>query len=124
MKTSDTIILSLQTVRLFAPHGAYEEERTHGNNFEIDLHIELPLPKGATTDVLEDTINYASVAECITTVSDQKQYYLLEAFAYDICKKVLNDYPSILSVEIEIRKLDPPIPVTMKSVAVRFSAWR
>ncbi len=121
MSETNTIRIALNTLRLFAYHGAYAEERERGNQFEIDLSVEVPIPRAATTDALEDTIDYVSLAECVHLVSGQKHYAVLEAFAYDLCHEVLALHPEVRSVTVEVRKLQPPMPHEIGSVSVRMT---
>jgi 7,8-dihydroneopterin aldolase/epimerase/oxygenase len=121
MSESTTIRIALNTLKLFAYHGAYAEERERGNHFEIDLAVEIPLPRAATSDSLEDTIDYVRLAECVHLVSSQKHYTVLEAFAHDLCKEVMELHPEVLRVTVEVRKLQPPMPHEVASVSVRMT---
>jgi 7,8-dihydroneopterin aldolase/epimerase/oxygenase len=121
MSGSSTITIGLNALRLFAYHGAYPDERERGNQFEIDMSVEIPIPQAASTDRLEDTIDYVSLAECVHLVSSQKHYVVLEAFAHDLCREVLELHPEVLRVTVEVRKLDPPMPHELDSVSVRLS---
>ena len=121
MSESNSITITLNGLRLFAHHGAYPDERERGNQFEIDLSVEVAIPRAATTDVLADTIDYVSLAECVHLVSSQKQYAVLEAFVYDLCTEVLELHPEAIRVTAEIRKLEPPMPHQMASVGIRLT---
>lgn len=121
MPGSNTITITLNELRLFAHHGAYVEERERGNHFEIDLSVEIPIPRAAESDALEDTIDYVSLAECVHLVSSQKHYAVLEAFAFDLGTEVLELHPEVVRVTVEVRKLNPPMPHEIASVGVRVS---
>ena len=121
MSEGKTITISLNAVKLFAHHGAYAEERERGNHFEIDLTVELPIPHAAESDLLDETIDYVSLVECIHLVSAEKHYSLLEAFAFDLANEVLELHPEVLKVTVEVRKLRPMIPHELESVGVKIS---
>ncbi|HYM19677.1 MAG TPA: dihydroneopterin aldolase [Candidatus Kapabacteria bacterium] len=121
MSSSENITITLSALKLFAHHGAYPEERERGNEFEIDLSVEMPKPIATITDDLEDTIDYVSLAECVHLVSSEKHYAVLEAFAYDVCKEVLELHPEVIRVTIEVKKLHPPMPHRVESVGVRLT---
>ncbi len=57
--------IELKGMTFFAYHGAMEQERKVGNSFVVDLHLFLDLTPAATSDNLEDTVNYASVYELV-----------------------------------------------------------
>jgi dihydroneopterin aldolase len=50
--------VSLEGMAFFARHGFYEEERTLGNRYEVDIAVETPLGNAATNDELAGTVNY------------------------------------------------------------------
>ena len=121
MSEVPTITILLNGVRLFAHHGAYAEERERGNEFEIDLSVMIPRPDAATTDNLEDTVDYVSLMECIHLVSSNKHYTVLEAFVFDLCQEVLELHPEVISVTAEVKKLNPPMPHPLASVSIRMT---
>jgi dihydroneopterin aldolase len=121
MPNSENITIALRQIKLFAHHGAYPEERERGNDFEIDLEVELPRPVATITDSLDDTIDYVSLVECVHLVSSEKHYVVLEAFAYDLCKEVLDLHPEVVRVSVEVRKLHPPMPHRVESVGVKLT---
>ena len=124
MSNANHITIKLRSIKLFAHHGAYEEERLSGNNFEIDIAVDMKIPIGAFSDKLADTLNYVSIVKAVTRVSAEKQYYLLEAFVNDMCKMILQEQPTIDSVTIEVRKLHPRMEVEVESVGVLLTMSR
>ncbi len=124
MSNANHITIRLNTIKLFAHHGAYEEERLNGNHFEIDIAVDMKIPIGAQSDKLEDTLDYVSLVKTVARISKEKQYYLLEAFANDICKMILQEQPTIDRVTVEVRKLHPPMELEVESVGVLLTISR
>ena len=89
-------------------HGVYDYEREKGNNFRIDVEFEVDLEKAATSDNIEDTLDYVVVYEEIAAVMD-KPVSLLERLAHQITEKLMARFPQALSVEISIAKEAPPV---------------
>jgi dihydroneopterin aldolase len=114
------MVITLHSIKLFAHHGAYESERAHGNNFEIDLSVEIEMPPACESDLLEDTVDYTSIVDIIYRVSAAKQYVTIEAFAYDICNAILKRDSRIESVAIDLKKLKPPTEGDIESAGVSF----
>ncbi len=112
------MIIRLNSIELFAHHGVYEEEIAFGNHFEIDLQCELRDAEGAVTDQLLDTLDYSKLFSAIRNVSENKRFNLLEAFAHSICKTLLGENPIIEKITVKIRKLNPPLDGSVKSVEV------
>ena len=124
MPNANHITITLHTIKLFAHHGAYEEERLNGNHFEIDIAVDMRIPIGAESDKLADTLDYVSLVKTVARISKEKQYYLLEAFANDLCKMILQEQPTIDNVTVEVRKLHPQMPVEVESVGVLLTMSR
>jgi dihydroneopterin aldolase len=109
--------IRVQSLSLFAHHGAYDEEREKGNHFEIDADILVPDTFGSVDD-LQSTLDYVSVFKIISKRSSEKRYILLERFCEDICNDVFALDDAISEVAVRVRKLNPPSDVMVKSVEV------
>ena len=112
-------IIQLQGIRFFGEHGMYEEERQVGNEFELNLSVEIKAPKKSPVS-LEDTVNYVEIYRIAEEVfSERKQ--LLETCAMEIAEKLHEQFPEILKVDVSIKKIKPPITNFSGSVAVSFT---
>ena len=114
-----TFTIQLHALRFFAEHGMYEEERAVGNEFEVNISLEVKAPKEKIRS-LEDTINYTEVYR-ITKEIFSKRKPLLETLAMDIAERIQAQFDGIESVLITIRKLNPPITNFSGSVAITYS---
>src|SRR5947209_8200355 len=108
--------INLNSIEVFAYHGAYEEEAKNGNHFEIDLHVEVPDSRGMITDRLEDALDYTKLLSAVLSVSESKRFILLEAFASNIGEKILDEFREVKNITIKIRKLNPPMNASVKNV--------
>ena len=97
----------LKNVQFFAYHGLYPEEAVNGNMFEVDLSLQYtrqePIQK------IEETIDYVALYEILKTQMQQRRE-LLETLGKEICDFIKEKYPQIISIHIDICKLNPPIP--------------
>jgi dihydroneopterin aldolase len=113
------MFIRLNGIKIFAYHGVYDEEIRSGNHFEIDLEVEMPNTIGKT-DTLADTLDYLELYKSVIAVSEKRRYNLLEAFASDICTKILETFVETEYVGVKVRKLNPPIGGEIKNVEVEF----
>jgi dihydroneopterin aldolase len=97
----------LKNVQFFAYHGLYPEEALNGNIFEVDLTVRYS--KQEVITCIEDTIDYAALFD-ILKIQMQKRRDLLETLGREICDDIKGRFPQIISIEIDIRKQNPPIP--------------
>jgi dihydroneopterin aldolase len=100
--------IALEGLEFHSFHGVYPHERESGNWFEVDIAVETDFLKAAVHDELADTVNYETLF-CIVRDEMENPSKLLETVAEHIIEEVLQQFPSVLSVEFKIAKLNPPI---------------
>lgn len=118
----ELLTISLERVRMFGNHGVFVQEQTVGAEYEVSIVITMPPPAGCDTDLLDNTLSYAQLYESLKREfaihSD-----LIEHLAKRIAIAITDTWPYILSAEIKITKLAPPIPSFQGSAAVKYT-WR
>jgi dihydroneopterin aldolase len=69
------------------------------------------------TDRLEDTVDYAEVADIVALAATERSYKTLERLCHVICERLAERFGSD-SVTVRAAKPEPPIPLAMEEVAV------
>jgi dihydroneopterin aldolase len=118
-----TPVIELRGVELFAYHGVLEEERRTGQLFLVDLELEPLDAVAATSDLIEDAVDYRDVVTVVRSVSDATAYRLLEAFATAIAEALLERLP-LRRVAVRVRKPDVALGVPVEHAAVRVERRR
>jgi len=116
LDVSDQIILT--GVRAFGYHGVYDEERREGQEFVVDLVLDVDTRAAAASDDVADTVHYGELAEQIAALVAADPVDLLETLAARIADAVL-ERPSVAGVQVTVHKPAAPIPVPFGDVAVR-----
>lgn len=106
----DKIIL--KNVELYGYHGYYKEENFLGQRFRITVEAAADLGDSKVSDELGDTTSYVDVYEVLKRVFHSRNYKLLEHLGHDIGKAILDAFPRISSLSVEIMKPEVPVPVT------------
>lgn len=101
----DDVTVRLLSLSCYGYHGVYEEEREQGQRFVVDVEISLHALRAGDTDELDDTIDYAKIAEIVTDVIQGPSVSLLERLAAIIADRILED-PRVTSVAVTILKPD------------------
>ena len=101
-------IVSLEGMAFFARHGFYEEEQKLGNRYEVDIAVETPLTDAAQRDELAGTVNYEGLYRIVREEMETPSK-LLEHVASRILERTCREFSTILSVEVSISKLNPPV---------------
>jgi len=104
--------LSVKDIRFRSKHGHFEFEREIGNSFSIDLICRTDLRQAAVTDRLEDTLDYAPAVDAVAEIMNGESVHLIETLLDRIGKSLMARFPEIMSLEVRLRKLKPPIPHT------------
>jgi dihydroneopterin aldolase len=109
-------LIAIEKMEFYALHGCFQEEQQIGTWFEINLTVETDTSKAEISDCLEDTIDYQSIYQ---TVKRQMEIpsKLIEHVARRIIDAVWSEFP-VTSVEITLRKLNPPLGGKMNAVAI------
>ena len=116
--TPHRAIISLHSMKFFAYHGYHDFEREAGNNFLIDIDATVELYENPNEE-LDKTVDYESIYK-IAAIHMEKEYKLLETIAFNIAKDIKDTNPLILSVQVKIMKMNPPVggPVEKSSVSI------
>lgn len=113
------ITIQLNQLLFDGYHGLHEEEKLMGNNYEVNCETVF-LEKTNKIESVSETINYVSIYEIIKRHM-QFPIPLLETLAMEIGHDIHQLFPELHSVEVCIKKMQPPIEGFRGSVGV---CWR
>ena len=103
---NDRIVL--EGMRFYGFHGVNPEERVLGQEYLVDLAVEMELGPAGASDRLEDTISYAHIYRAVRDVMEGEPRNLLEAGGQSIDDRLLAEFP-VDSVSVRVKKPHPPI---------------
>jgi 7,8-dihydroneopterin aldolase/epimerase/oxygenase len=98
-------------------HGVFESERAEGQDFVVDVALDVDISAAAQSDDLADTTDYGALALTIAAIVSGEPVNLLETLAQRIATACLAD-PRVTSVEVSVHKPAAPIPLTFDDVVV------
>lgn len=101
--------LVLKNLKFRGLHGYFDEERVTGNDFEVDLTFYTSLQESALSDDLAKTIDYSEIQKIVESIMQGDSVKLIETLAYRIGSALSAAYTNISSLEVSIRKLNPPM---------------
>ncbi len=108
-------LIVIEGMRCHAFHGVYEAERILGTDYVVDVQVNTGIAAAAAKDSLADTnVNYETVFQiCLVEMSTPRK--LLETVVTNIIKKMKYQFPAMKSVQVRVKKLNPPIFGKMQS---------
>ena len=111
------ITVHVHDLRMVGHHGVHDAERTAGQDFLFDVDLDVG-ERGASDDFTE-AVDYAEVARIVRSVSDGRQFTLIEALASAVADELERRFaPERLLVRVrkpEVRpaELDGVVGVTV-----------
>lgn len=113
---SDQIIVT--GIKAFGYHGVFPHEANEGQEFTVDLLVTLDLRAASLSDDLNETINYADLAQIAhdNIVGDRVQ--LIERLAGRIAEEISSAYSQITSVSVTVHKPHAPVTVDFEDISV------
>lgn len=117
-------IIRIEELKVFAYHGVFEEEKKNGQDFYVNAKLYSDLKKAGMTDALQDSTHYGEVCLQIEKSLTAESYDLIERAAEKTIEDILNHFPLIWKVTLELKKPHAPIPMEFESVSVEISrSW-
>jgi dihydroneopterin aldolase len=112
---SDVITLTGLTVR--GHHGVLAAERRDGQDFVIDVTLELDLRPAARSDDVTDTVHYGELAGALVRIVAGEPVNLIETLADRLVSACLAD-ARVAAATVTVHKPNAPIPHDFADVAV------
>jgi len=121
MSELDEITLTGLTV--FGYHGVFDFERRQGQEFTIDLTLQLSLSAAAASDDVADTVHYGELADRVAAIVAGEPVSLIETLAQRIADAALGD-ARVQKVAVTVHKPHAPIEQTFADVSVTIRRGR
>lgn len=110
--------ITLKNCGFFARHGVYNEEETLGQRFFVDAVLTVDGGNALQEDSLEGTVDYGAAFSVIERIIHGKRRYLIEALALEAAQALCEEFPTVASAEITIRKPNAPVQGVLDYVEV------
>lgn len=107
----DYTIIRINNARFYGFHGDHEYERQFGNQFEVDIEMKCDLTELDDTDKLSKTVDYLAVYNTVKEIFQKYKFYLLETVNMKICRTLLDKFPLIREIKVNVRKPNAPLGI-------------
>jgi dihydroneopterin aldolase len=105
-------------IKAFGYHGVLPHEATEGQEFTVDLVVALDLSAVSLSDDLQETINYADLAQIAHDNIVGERVQLIERLAGRIAEEISSAYSHITSVSVTVHKPHAPVTVDFEDISV------
>ena len=107
----------LRNVRFYAYHGVLQQERRVGGWFTVSLRVGFDLSGAMASDSLDDTLDYAQLYETVKREMAVPSL-LLEHVAGRMSKAIMAEAPGVMSIDLWLTKLNPPMGADCEGAGV------
>jgi dihydroneopterin aldolase len=121
--SDSSVQVELRGLSIYTHHGVSDAEQQVGQRLVIDVSFDAPDCDAVLTDRLEDTIDYAEVADIVALAATERSYRTLERLASVIGERLMDRFGCDL-VRVRAAKPEPPIPLAIEEVAVEVTRER
>mgnify|MGYP005711884759 FL=1 len=118
------LTIQVEGINVYGTHGVYEQEKKKGQEFRIDLQIELRENilnfENYKSESFDNSVNYENLVNEVINVSDSNSFDLIETFAYEILNS-LRKYNNISKATVTIHKPNSPLKELVEDISVTAS---
>ena len=118
------LTIQVEGINVYGTHGVYEQEKKKGQEFRIDLQIELRQNilnfENYKSESFDNSVNYENLVNEVINVSDNNSFDLIETFAYEILNS-LRKYNNISKATVTIHKPNSPLKELVEDISVTAS---
>jgi dihydroneopterin aldolase len=115
--------ITLTGLRARGRHGVYDFERERGQDFVVDVVLDLDLGPAARSDDVLDTVHYGELAERLVGIVTGEPVNLIETLADRLATACLADH-RVNGATVTVHKPQAPIPHDFTDVAVTMTRRR
>lgn len=105
-------------IRGIGHHGVFAHEREEGQEFSVDITLDVSTARAAGSDDLADTVHYGDVAIAVHALITGEPVDLIETLAERIAAACLA-FTGVERVAVTVHKPQAPIPVPFDDVELR-----
>jgi len=111
-------LIEIKGIKSFGFHGVFESEKVAGQDFYVDVALEVDLTRASISDDVADTINYAEVTDLVVKEITGEPVSLIEKLAGNIADRIKATYPQAATVSITVHKPQAPVNAQVKDISV------
>jgi dihydroneopterin aldolase len=113
---TDTVFVNGLVVH--AHHGVSDDEMRIGQNFMLDLALDMDLAAAGRSDKIADTASYDEIVAAATNAFSEHRYRLVEAAAGRVADALLKTFAKVERVQVTVRKPHAPLVAHFDYVGV------
>ena len=114
-------LIEVKGIKSFGYHGVFESENIEGQDFFVDVSLELDLSRASVSDDVTDTVNYAEITDLVVEEIVGGRVALIEKLAGRIAARIKSSYSQVSKVTVTVHKPQAPVAAQVKDISVTIS---
>ena len=114
-------LIQIKGIKGFGYHGVFEAERANGQDFYVDVDLEVDLTRASVSDEVNDTINYSEVTDLVMEEITTNPVALIEKLAGRIAERIKITFTQASLVTVTVHKPQAPVDAEVKDISVTIS---
>jgi dihydroneopterin aldolase len=111
-------VIEIKGIKSFGYHGVFESENIAGQDFFVDVLLELDLTRASISDDVSDTVNYSEITDLVVEEVTGERVALIEKLAGRIADRIKKSYSQIVTVSVTVHKPQAPVSAQVKDISV------
>jgi dihydroneopterin aldolase len=110
--------ISIKGIKGFGYHGVFDFEKRDGQDFFVDLEIDIDLSAASKSDNLADTVDYGLLSAIAKEAIEKLRFDLIERLAGFIADTVKENFPTVERIAVTVHKPSAPVQESVTDIAV------
>lgn len=111
-------VIRISGIKGFGYHGVFESERNTGQDFYVDIEMQVNLTRASISDDVKDTINYAEVTDLVVQEITTNPVSLIEKLSARIAERIKTNFAQAEQVTVTVHKPQAPVSANIKDISV------
>jgi dihydroneopterin aldolase/2-amino-4-hydroxy-6-hydroxymethyldihydropteridine diphosphokinase len=116
--------VTIENLIVIACHGCNPEEKVQPQPFRFDIKAFINCEDSCFNDDLNSTVSYSAIGKMVVDFCTNTCFNLLEKLANETCRLLMDEFPMIDEIQIELKKTQPPTRLHLSSLGVSFTLKR
>lgn len=110
--------ISIKGIKGYGYHGVFDFEKRDGQNFFVDLELEINLSAASKSDLLADSVDYSKLTSIALHAIENQKFDLIERLAGFIADAIKGQFPVIQKIAVTVHKPSAPVQESVTDIAV------
>jgi dihydroneopterin aldolase len=110
--------ISIKGIKGYGYHGVFDFEKRDGQDFFVDLEIDIDLSAASNSDLLSDSVDYSLLTAIAKEAVEKLQFDLIERLGGFIGDTIKENFPAVEKIAVTVHKPSAPVQESVTDIAV------